>query len=360
MEIKQEHRINRYLFLLIIVVFGLMLLCSLIQFFTAFLAAVMFYVLTKPIIEYLVKRRGWKKSWVAVFIILTTLVIIMGPLTLFVTMVYKKIATFLENPDMILNGLKHFDETLNQRFGVQFLSPANMEKIQASATGVMTAILNNGLNFFSTITMMYFFLYFMVVNVNRMEAAIVFYLPFQRQKIELFGHELVAQTFSNSVGIPAIALAQGLTGYAAYKVVHLPEAGFWAIVTGLASIIPIIGCAIVWIPVAVYLMATGHVGQGFFIVGWGTIIMGSVDNVVRFLLAKKMADTHPIVTVLGVIMGLKYFQLPGLIFGPLLISYFLILLKIYYWEFQMITPVVKRKKNRPVRFNLPFLGKDQK
>ncbi|KYP16502.1 AI-2E family transporter [Flavihumibacter sp. CACIAM 22H1] len=360
MEIRPDHKINRYFFLAIIIVFALMLLYSLIEFFTAFLASVMFYVLTKPITEYLIKKKGWGKSLTAVTIIIMTLIIIMAPLTLFVTMVYQKIANFLENPDLIMQTLKNFDNQVSDRFGVQLLSPSNMEKIQTTATNLMTAVLNNSLNFFSTITMMYFFLYFMIINVNRMEAAIIFYLPFPRQKIEIFGNELVAQTFSNAVGVPMIAIAQGLTGYAAYKVVHLPEAGFWAIITGFASIIPIVGCAIVWIPVAVYLMATSHVGQGFFVVGWGAIIMGSVDNVVRFLLAKRMADTHPIVTVLGVIMGLKFFQLPGLIFGPLLISYFLILLKIYYWEYQMDTPVVKRKKNRPVRFNLPFLGKDQK
>lgn len=360
MEIRPDHKINRYFFLAIIIVFGLMLLYSLIEFFTAFLASVMFYVLSKPIVEYLIKKKGWSKPLTAVFIIFTTLIIIMAPMTLFITMVYKKIAGFLENPDLIMQTLKNFDNQVADRFGVQLLSPSNMEKIQTTATNLMTAVLNNSLNFFSTITMMYFFLYFMIINVNRMEAAIVFYLPFPRQKIELFGHELVAQTFSNAVGVPLIAIAQGLTGYAAYKVINLPEAGFWAIITGFASIIPIVGCAIVWIPAAVYLMATSHVGQGFFIIGWGAIIMGSVDNVVRFLLAKRMADTHPVVTVLGVIMGLKFFQLPGLIFGPLLISYFLILLKIYYWEYQMVTPILKRKKNRPVRFNLPFLGKDQK
>ncbi len=54
-------------------------------------------------------------------------------------------------------------------------------------------------------------------------------------------------------------------------------------------------------------------------------------------------------------MGLKYFGLTGLVFGPVLISYFIILLKIYYLEFQSGVPVIKKKKNVPIRFNLPFL-----
>ncbi len=360
MEIRSDHKINKYFFLGIILVFAGFLLFSMIQFFTAFLAAVMFYVLSKPAMEYLVKKRNWSKPWAAALIITVTVIIILAPLTLFVSMVYNKIAAFLNNPDIVLNTLKSFDQQLSARFGFRLLSNENMQKIQTTSTNLMTNVLNNSLNFFSTITMMYFFLYFMLMNVNRMEAAVIFYLPFPRAKIELFGRELVAQTFSNAVGVPLIAVVQGLCGFAAYKITGLPEAGFWSVVTGFASIVPIVGTALVWIPAAVYQLATSHAWEGLFIIGWGAIILGSADNVVRFLLAKRMADTHPIVTVLGVIMGLKYFQIPGLIFGPLLISYFIILLKIYYWEFQSVSPVVKRKKNRPVRFNLPFLGNDRR
>ncbi|HOA39338.1 MAG TPA: AI-2E family transporter, partial [Flavihumibacter sp.] len=238
------------------------------------------------------------------------------------------------------------------------LSNNNIQQIQTISTGMMSTVLNNSLNFFSTITMMYFFLYFMIINVNRMEAAIVFFLPFPRNRIELFGRELVAQTISNAFAVPLIGIVQGTLAYFAYRFAGLPEPGFWAVITGLSSIVPVVGTALVWVPAAVYLIATGQVWPGVGLIAFGAVVLSSADNIIRFLLAKKMADTHPIVTVLGVVMGLKFFNLPGLIFGPLLISYFLILLKIYYWEFQTNTPILKRKKNRPVRFNLPFLGKE--
>jgi predicted PurR-regulated permease PerM len=73
------------------------------------------------------------------------------------------------------------------------------------------------------------------------------------------------------------------------------------------------------------------------------------------VLAKKMADVHPIVTVLGVIMGLKYFGITGLIFGPLLISYFFILLKMYYTEFQKPSTVIKKTRTVTSGFKLPFM-----
>ena len=86
-------------------------------------------------------------------------------------------------------------------------------------------------------------------------------------------------------------------------------------------------------------------GYGIFLLSWGVIVIGLSDNLIRFLLAKKMADVHPVVTVLGIIMGLRYFGITGLIFGPLLISYFIILLQIYYSEYQKPANDKRKKRN---------------
>jgi len=114
---------------------------------------------------------------------------------------------------------------------------------------------------------------------------------------------------------------------------------------------------LVWAPVAVYMLVLGHTWQAVFMIVYGALVMGMLDNVVRFVLAKKMADVHPIVTVLGVILGLQYFGFLGLIFGPLLISYFFILLKIYYVEFQRPVLIRSAKKRQIIPVYMqPFLG----
>ncbi len=350
-----DHKINKYFFLVIIVLFGIFLFFSLIQFFSAFLGAVMFYVLSKSGMEKLVRRK-WKKSWAAVVIIVLSFFIILLPLSIMGIMLYEKAKLFLAQPDLLVKMLNNFEKNINARYHVKIFSEKNIAAIQSFSTSAVTSILNQGLNFVAAITMMYFFLYFMLININRMEAAIVFFLPFKRSKIELFGRELVSQTYSNSVVVPMIAFVQGVLGFIAYLITGVPEAGFWAVITGFASIIPIVGTGLVWIPACIYLFFTGNTWQGIFVLIWGAAILGSADNVIRFLMARRMADTHPVITVLGVIIGLQYFGLPGLIFGPLLISYFVILLKIYYLEYQSAVPPVKRKKNIPVRFNLPFIG----
>lgn len=355
MENQQDHKINRYFFLGFILVFAFFLVYSLMAFFTAFLGAIMFYVLSKAPVDWLIKRKKWRKSWAALLVIITSFFIILLPVSLLAGMMYQKVSMVATNFSTIIEPLTHIDELLREKFDFILLSEKNVAQLQTFATDFVSSALNQGMNLFSSIIMMYFFLYFMIMNTGRMEAAIIFYLPFKRSQIALFGTELHAQTMSNAVGVPLIAVVQGFVAYISLLITGMDEPVFWAIVTGFASVIPIVGTGIVWLPIGVYMLIIGQTWQGIFLFAWGSIILSTMDNVVRFLLAKKMADVHPIVTVLGVILGLHYFGITGLIFGPLLISYFIILLRIYYKEYQPQN--TRRKKTTPQSFNLPFIGR---
>jgi len=77
------------------------------------------------------------------------------------------------------------------------------------------------------------------------------------------------------------------------------------------------------------MLSLGKQWQGIATLVYGIVVIGNIDNVMRFVIQKKFADVHPLITVFGVIIGLQLFGLPGLIFGPLMISYFLLGVKIY-------------------------------
>ena len=350
-------QVNRYIFLAIILFFAYFLFASLKQFFPAFLGAITFYILSKSFTRWLVQKKGWSKSMTAVLIIIISFFLILLPIAGLVSLLYNKISAVLSNPDVITNSIKQADDVIKQKYHISFISADMLASIRSRASDLLSLILNKGLGFVSTILMMYFFLYFMIINMNRMEAAIILYLPFKKDKIKLFGDELVHQTFSNSVGIPSIAVVQGLAGFLCYWITGVRESGFWGVITAFTSFIPVVGTGLVWVPMAVYMLIIGHIWQGIFIVLFGLLVMGTLDNVVRFILAKKMADVHPIITVLGVILGLQYFGFLGLIFGPLLISYFFILLKIYYVEYQkpVLAKQAKKRQIIPV-YMQPFLG----
>ncbi|HAP00795.1 MAG TPA: hypothetical protein DCQ93_02610 [Bacteroidetes bacterium] len=102
---------------------------------------------------------------------------------------------------------------------------------------------------------------------------------------------------------------------------------------GCTSIIPVVGAGLIWIPAGLYLLSTAEPWRGIGILIYGAVVISLIDNVFRFFFAKWFADVHPVITILGVIVGLQWFGLPGLVFGPLLISYFFLLLKIYKKEF---------------------------
>jgi predicted PurR-regulated permease PerM len=353
MEPLVEKKVNKIIFLLVIVAFGLLLLFSLRQYFTAFLASLMFYVLFKSWMQVLVKKRKWKKGRAAILIIIVSFFIILVPVSLFFSMLYKKVAPVIMHPTEFVETLQRLDSTITQKTGVKVLSEKNIQDLQSMGTNLVSGIVNQGLESFASITMMYFFLYFLLINFNRMEALILLSLPFSRSKIMMFGSELKAQTFSNAIGVPLIALVQGILAFVIYLICGLPAAAFWGILTGFSSVIPIVGTGIIWLPASAYLIATGHTWQGIVVILWSALIMGSMDNVIRFMLAKKMADVHPVVTVLGIIFGLQYLGITGLIFGPLIISYFLILLKIYYAEYQH--PRIEKKKEAVLELGVPFI-----
>jgi len=364
METPQDYKIKQYFFLAIIIIFAIFLFSAVAEFFSAFLIAVILYILSGPLVRWLVKKAHWRKSWVSIFVIVLSFFIILLPLSLFFTLLFNKVKIILANPDSVLQGVKKLNATIQQKYHYELISNDTIANIKNKFTDVLQFVLNQGLGFISTITMMYFFLYFMLQQRSRMEAAIVFYLPFKRDKIYMFGKELVAQTFSNAVGIPLIAAVQGLLAFASYLIVGVSQAGFWGVITAFTSILPVVGSALVWIPMTVYLFSTGANWQAVFVLVWSAVIVSSIDNVLRFMLAKRMADVHPIITVLGVIIGVKYFGLVGLIFGPVLISYFIILLKIYHVEYQ--TNLLPKKpapaKKRPLMppYMQPFLRTKRK
>src|SRR5690606_29011515 len=94
-----------------------------------------------------------------------------------------------------------------------------------------------------------------------------------------------------------------------------------------------IGTMAIWVPLVIYLFSTGNTGAGIGLLLYSAVITGNIDYLARISLLKKIGDVHPLVTVLGLIVGLKLFGFFGFIFGPLLISYLLLLIKIYKSEF---------------------------
>jgi predicted PurR-regulated permease PerM len=166
-----------------------------------------------------------------------------------------------------------------------------------------------------------------------MEDAMYEYIPLRDENVHKISKEVNVMVVSNALGIPLVAFAQGVVGLIGYLLIGVKEPFFWFGVTCIAGMLPVIGAALAYIPLIIMFFADDDPVRGVIMAIYGFGIIGTVDNVLRFSLLKKLGNVHPLTTVFGVIIGLNLFGFIGLIFGPLLISLFMLLLKIYSSEF---------------------------
>jgi predicted PurR-regulated permease PerM len=316
-----------------IILFGSIMLYALRGFLESLLGAVVIYVLFRNIMMHLCNIRQWKRSLTALLIILSTFLIVLVPLIIASIMFIPKLNMFFDNASFIIHSIENISKQFETYTGIEVLTDENLKALQAEATKVVSNILSSTIDIFGHIAIMYFILYFMLIHVGEIETAITKYIPLQPDNLIRFGNELQSQTYSNAIGSPVLAIVQGLVASLGYWIFGLSEPIFWGIMTGFFSFVPFVGSALIWLPAAIYLFSIGHTWQAIATILYGFIVIGSIDNIFRFVFQKKFADVPPLITVFGVIAGFNLFGLVGLVFGPLILSWLIILIEIYYEEY---------------------------
>jgi predicted PurR-regulated permease PerM len=334
-NVIDQNRLRQVFFILVLLAMGILLFLELFTFLPAFLGAVTLYILLRKWMLYLTEKRKWRIGWTAALLMLLSFIIILVPVGLLINMLSSKVTYAIEHSTELMAALKKIINNIENQFNITIASDANINKLGNSITASLPRILGATFNSLSTIVFMYFILYFMLVNARKMETRLYEYVPLKDDNVVKVGKEIKTMVLSNAIGIPVIALAQGLIGLIAYLILGVKEPFFWFGVTCIAAMIPVVGAALAYVPVAIILFANGDNVRGIIMLIYGFGIIGSADNVLRFTLLRKLGDVHPLTTIFGVIIGLNLFGFIGLIFGPLLISLFILLLKIYSNEFMV-------------------------
>jgi predicted PurR-regulated permease PerM len=114
-----------------------------------------------------------------------------------------------------------------------------------------------------------------------------------------------------------------------FWVVGLSSPLFWGTVTAFASILPVLGSALVWLPGVIVLVLEDRYGAAVSLAIIGGLIASNLDNLVRPLVYRRVSDLHPMITLIGAFAGVQYFGLLGVLLGPLGIAYLFELLKFY-------------------------------
>lgn len=138
---------------------------------------------------------------------------------------------------------------------------------------------------------------------------------------------------ANALGIPMVAFAQGLVSLIGFMVFDIDSPFFWAGMVAIGSMIPFVGALLGTVPAFILTLSAGHAFQAWGILIYGLVIVGSTDNFIRLYVLRRLDNVHPLITLIGVIVGVPLFGFIGLIFGPLLISLFLVIVRIYKKEY---------------------------
>jgi predicted PurR-regulated permease PerM len=328
-----QNRIRQVFFILLIALLGLLLFLELYAFLPALLGAVTLYIVMRKWMFHLTLKKKWRKSLAAALLMFLSLIIILLPIAVLINMLSEKVTFAIQHSNELITALKTIVGDIEKKFDIEIVSDENINKLGNIISGGIPRMLGFTFNILGTIFFMFFILYFMLVNGRVMETSIYEHIPLKDENVAKLGKEVRNVVLSNAVGIPVIAILQGVVALIGYLIIGVKEPWFWFVVTCITAMLPVVGAALAYVPLALIFFANGDMGKGIFMLIYGFGVIGTVDNFFRFALAKKIGNIHPLVTVFGVIIGISLFGFIGLIFGPLLISLFLLLLKIYSSEF---------------------------
>lgn len=179
----------------------------------------------------------------------------------------------------------------------------------------------------------FFGLYYMLLSADDVWERVRRYVPFSEQGTDELRARFYSLTRATLLGTAATALAQGLVVGIAFVLVGLPDAVFWGSVTACASVLPVLGSSLVWLPASAVLALEGRWTAAGIMAGLGFVVASNIDNVIRPVVYRRVSHVHPMITLVGAFAGVAYVGLPGLLLGPLAIAYFFELVELYEAEY---------------------------
>ena len=199
----------------------------------------------------------------------------------------------------------------------------------SSAFGLIGTATRLALN----LTISLFGLFYLLLRPQDTWTAVQPYIPFSAKNTEKLRQRFRDVTTSTLVGTGLTAAIQGTLVGLGFWVVGLSNAVFWGVVTMVLAILPVVGSGLVWGPGAIALLLDHRPGAAALLALWGVAVVGNVDYVIRPMVFRRWANIHPLVTLVGALAGVPYFGILGLLIGPLALSYFFELIKMYREEY---------------------------
>lgn len=302
------------------------------SYITGFLGAGILFVVFRPWYKALVHRRNWNHYAVTIAILVFALVVIILPFTALILMIVNRISYYAQDTSQIMAVLHSIERKTGYTFTNEQTVRSLLQQSVAWLSQRLPSLASSVLHFVVVIGLMLFTLYFMFTQEGSFLKGLRRYLPFRDGTMEELGESLKNNVNANVLGQALISLVQAvLTGLALW-IFKVPDALFWGTVSFFMAFVPVLGTPLVWGPAAILKLTQGATGQGVGILLVGVIVIMNIDNLLRIILARRIGDIHPLITLAGVVLGVNIFGILGLVLGPLLLSYFIVLMRVFERE----------------------------
>ena len=233
------------------------------------------------------------------------------------------------DPQAIIAPFEQTAAIIKAKTGYNILGGDSLSFVLSSLPRIGQTLMGGISSFAVNMFVLVFVLYFMLIGGKKMEQYVNGILPFNETNTQNVVHEINMIVRSNAIGIPLLAIIQGGVAMIGYWIFGAPNILFSGFLTGFASVVPVVGTALIWVPIAIYMALIGNWLQAIGLAAFGALVISKLDNLIRFIIQKKMADIHPLITIFGVVIGLSLFGFMGVIFGPLLLSLFFLFVDMF-------------------------------
>ena len=359
----EQRLVNRTVLVLVLVAISAAFLYILGPFLQSIFVAALFAALFTPLYRKILSRVGGRQALASLLTLLLVLFFIFVPFVLILGAVAAQAAEFAESvrpwvqtelarPGTLSSWLERIpfysyvepyrDQAL-ARLGAlaTSLSGTALDLVQSATLGTLSALLSGLIVLYT----MFFFL----MDGDRLLYYMLYYLPLADEDETKLLARFMSVTRATLKGTAVIGILQGGLAGAALHFAGVPSALLWAVAMMFFSVIPGIGTAIVWLPAVVWLLVSGEVFAGLAVLAFNSVVVGTVDNVLRPRLVGNDTQLHDLLIFFSTLGGLLVFGFMGFVIGPIIAALFVTVWELYGEEFRDWLPTTAfRPRSGPV------------
>jgi predicted PurR-regulated permease PerM len=225
------------------------------------------------------------------------------------------------------------------QYDIHAIVRSNAQKASLATFGIGADVLGNLAKFTIDALITFVILFFLFREGKELAYRAGRLVPLSPAQVSRLYRNIADTIVANVYGILSVGLAQGILTGIAMRIVGMPSSLLLGLGAGFASIIPVVGSSLVWVPVGLYLLVSGLIWQGVFILIWGVVVISSADNIIRPWVVGGRVELHPMVLLFFILGGVEAFGFIGLFLGPVVASVLAALFAILREELSPPVPV---------------------